>query len=193
MCCAVMLCYGPGECVTVPRARCCGGLGSHMWQQRSALCESRVGRASDAAAPTRQPQQACPTHVASLVQQQHSLAMCLSQPASPGLGHPSWPYVLRCVLQQRLPKDKATRETWWFPWLKMGCGATAGISAQLLTYPLDTLRRRMQVSSACYCARCELWLHCPFLAACLLVGCHVEAVWCPARCRCTLACCCSIG
>jgi hypothetical protein len=45
-----------------------------------------------------------------------------------------------------LPADKNSKEAWWYPFAKMGCGAAAGVAAQSCSYPLDTLRRRMQVS-----------------------------------------------
>eukprot|EP00879_Flechtneria_rotunda_P033535 GHRR01037151.1.p1 GENE.GHRR01037151.1~~GHRR01037151.1.p1 ORF type:complete len:190 (+),score=53.00 GHRR01037151.1:93-662(+) len=52
------------------------------------------------------------------------------------------------TLKQRLPSDKASKEQWWYPLAKIGCGAAAGIAAQTASYPLDTLRRRLQVSGA---------------------------------------------
>jgi hypothetical protein len=45
-----------------------------------------------------------------------------------------------------LPSDKVSKEAWWYPFAKMGCGAAAGVAAQSCSYPLDTLRRRMQVA-----------------------------------------------
>jgi hypothetical protein len=51
-------------------------------------------------------------------------------------------------LQQLLPTDKASKEHWWYPFAKIGCGAAAGIAAQTASYPLDTLRRRLQVNGA---------------------------------------------
>lgn len=53
-----------------------------------------------------------------------------------------------CHLQQQLPADKASKEQWWYPFAKIGCGAAAGIAAQTASYPLDTLRRRLQVNGA---------------------------------------------
>lgn len=50
--------------------------------------------------------------------------------------------------QQQLPADKASKECWWYPFAKIGCGAAAGIAAQTASYPLDTLRRRLQVNGA---------------------------------------------
>jgi hypothetical protein len=41
-----------------------------------------------------------------------------------------------------------SKEHWWYPFAKIGCGAAAGIAAQTASYPLDTLRRRLQVSGA---------------------------------------------
>lgn len=49
-------------------------------------------------------------------------------------------------LKQQLPEGRASHGSWWFPFLKMGCGATAAAGAQTVLYPLDTLRRRLQVS-----------------------------------------------
>uniref|UniRef100_A0A383VTZ2 ADP,ATP carrier protein n=1 Tax=Tetradesmus obliquus TaxID=3088 RepID=A0A383VTZ2_TETOB len=51
-------------------------------------------------------------------------------------------------LKQQLPADKASKEQWWYPFAKIGCGAAAGIAAQTASYPLDTLRRRLQVNGA---------------------------------------------
>eukprot|EP00877_Chromochloris_zofingiensis_P005931 jgi/Chrzof1/1591/Cz10g13190.t1 len=45
-----------------------------------------------------------------------------------------------------LPADNHSKDMWWYPFAKMGCGAAAGVTAQTLTYPLDTLRRRMQMN-----------------------------------------------
>jgi hypothetical protein len=54
---------------------------------------------------------------------------------------------LCCYLQQQLPNDKQSKEQWWYPFAKIGCGAAAGIAAQTASYPLDTLRRRLQVNA----------------------------------------------
>jgi len=51
-------------------------------------------------------------------------------------------------LQHQLPSDKQSKEQWWYPFAKIGCGAAAGIAAQTASYPLDTLRRRLQVNGA---------------------------------------------
>jgi hypothetical protein len=51
-------------------------------------------------------------------------------------------------LQQQLPVDKHARAQWWFPLAKMMCGSFAAASAQLAAYPLDTVRRRMQLNGA---------------------------------------------
>lgn len=53
---------------------------------------------------------------------------------------------LCCYPQQQLPSDKQSKEQWWYPFAKIGCGAAAGIAAQTASYPLDTLRRRLQVN-----------------------------------------------
>ena len=50
-------------------------------------------------------------------------------------------------LQQLLPDDRASRNSPWYSLAKMGTGITAGLTAHTVVYPLDTLRRRMQV---CY-------------------------------------------
>ena len=51
-------------------------------------------------------------------------------------------------LQQLLPDDRASRNSSWYSLAKMGTGVTAGLTAQTVVYPLDTLRRRMQVCGA---------------------------------------------
>ena len=43
--------------------------------------------------------------------------------------------------QLNLPDDKASRA-------QMGCGAAAAVTAQAVCYPLDTIRRRMQMNGA---------------------------------------------
>ncbi len=53
-----------------------------------------------------------------------------------------------CTLQQALPSDKASRAQWWYPLLKMGAGSGAAVVAQMAVYPLDTLRRRLQVNGS---------------------------------------------
>jgi len=55
--------------------------------------------------------------------------------------------------QGELPVDKASRASLWMPVAKMGCGAAASITAQLVTYPLDTVRRRLQQNGAVVRAR----------------------------------------
>lgn len=52
------------------------------------------------------------------------------------------------TLKHQLPSDKQSKEQWWYPFAKIGCGAAAGIAAQTASYPLDTLRRRLQVNGA---------------------------------------------
>eukprot|EP00955_Chlamydomonas_euryale_P046461 353436-Chlamydomonas_euryale.AAC.1 len=49
------------------------------------------------------------------------------------------------VLKQQLPETRAAHAAWWYPLAKMGCGAAAAAAAQTVTYPLDTVRRRLQV------------------------------------------------
>ena len=51
-------------------------------------------------------------------------------------------------LQQFLPDDRASRNSPWFSLAKMGTGIMAGLTAHTVVYPLDTLRRRMQVCDA---------------------------------------------
>jgi len=51
-------------------------------------------------------------------------------------------------LQDQLPTDKVSRSQAWLPMAKMAFGATASITAQLVAYPLDTMRRRMQMNGA---------------------------------------------
>ncbi|KAG2454149.1 hypothetical protein HYH02_001185 [Chlamydomonas schloesseri] len=49
-------------------------------------------------------------------------------------------------LRRRLPADRESVSAWWYPLLKMGCGAAAAVSAQTVVYPLDTVRRCMQMN-----------------------------------------------
>ena len=51
-------------------------------------------------------------------------------------------------LQSCLPEDKHSKAQWWYPVLKIGCGSAAAMTAQAVSYPLDTLRRRMQVNGS---------------------------------------------
>jgi hypothetical protein len=51
-------------------------------------------------------------------------------------------------LRGALPADRRSREAAWYPLLQVGAGAGAGVVAQTLAYPLDTVRRRMQVARA---------------------------------------------
>ncbi len=51
-------------------------------------------------------------------------------------------------LQQLIPDDRASRNSPWYALAKMGTGITAGLTAHTVVYPLDTLRRRMQVRDA---------------------------------------------
>jgi hypothetical protein len=51
-------------------------------------------------------------------------------------------------LRAALPCDRASRQAAWFPLAQVGAGAAAGVVAQTLAYPLDTIRRRLQVAQA---------------------------------------------
>ncbi|GIL56625.1 hypothetical protein Vafri_11963 [Volvox africanus] len=51
-------------------------------------------------------------------------------------------------LRKRLPSDRESTSAIWYPVLKMGCGAAAAVSAQTVVYPLDTVRRCMQMNGA---------------------------------------------
>ncbi|KAG2432586.1 hypothetical protein HXX76_008930 [Chlamydomonas incerta] len=51
-------------------------------------------------------------------------------------------------LRRRLPADRESVSAWWYPLMKMGCGAAAAVSAQTVVYPLDTVRRCMQMNGA---------------------------------------------
>lgn len=51
-------------------------------------------------------------------------------------------------LKSLLPADRRSRSLWWYPFATIGCGVGAAAAAQTLLYPLDTLRRRMQVAAA---------------------------------------------
>jgi hypothetical protein len=55
---------------------------------------------------------------------------------------------LRIITQDRLPDSKEFRGSIWHPISKMGMGAAAAILAQTVTFPIDTVRRRMQMSGA---------------------------------------------
>ena len=76
-------------------------------------------------------------------------------------------------LQQLLPDDRASRNSPWFSLAKMGTGITAGLTAHTVVYPLDTLRRRMQVCDTkgrrepllpeCCCGQRLACLKCPAL------------------------------
>ena len=48
-------------------------------------------------------------------------------------------------LQSRLPNDRGSRAAWWYGFTKLGSGAAAGLLASTLVYPVDTVRRQMQV------------------------------------------------
>merc|ERR1711916_45290 len=45
-----------------------------------------------------------------------------------------------------LPTGSDSKSAWWFPFAKMSVGAAAGVFAQSITYPMDTVRRRMQMN-----------------------------------------------
>ena len=49
-------------------------------------------------------------------------------------------------LQSRLTYDRETCEAWWFGLSKLGAGVVAGLLASTAVYPVDTVRRRMQVT-----------------------------------------------
>ncbi|KAL3140504.1 hypothetical protein ABBQ32_005089 [Trebouxia sp. C0010 RCD-2024] len=51
-------------------------------------------------------------------------------------------------LQSRLPDNKDARSAWWYGLTKLGSGAAAGLVASTVVYPVDTVRRRMQVSGS---------------------------------------------
>ncbi|KAG2487872.1 hypothetical protein HYH03_013585 [Edaphochlamys debaryana] len=51
-------------------------------------------------------------------------------------------------LRRRLPSDRESTSSLWYPLVKMGCGAAAAVSAQTVVYPLDTVRRCMQMNGA---------------------------------------------
>ena len=48
-------------------------------------------------------------------------------------------------LQSLLPNDRESRSAWWYGLAKLGSGAVAGLLASTVVYPVDTIRRRMQV------------------------------------------------
>jgi muconolactone delta-isomerase len=43
-----------------------------------------------------------------------------------------------------LPDDRETRGAWWYGLAKLGTGTAACLVGQLIPYPLDTIKRRMQ-------------------------------------------------
>ena len=49
-------------------------------------------------------------------------------------------------LQSRLADNRDLRSAWWYGLTKLGSGAAAGLVASTIVYPVDTVRRRMQVS-----------------------------------------------
>ena len=49
-------------------------------------------------------------------------------------------------LQSRLADHRDMRSAWWYGLTKLGSGAAAGLVASTMVYPVDTVRRRMQVS-----------------------------------------------
>lgn len=51
-------------------------------------------------------------------------------------------------LRSVIPDDKLSRSQLWHPMAKMAAGGAAAVLAQTVTYPIDTLRRRMQVNGA---------------------------------------------
>ncbi|KAK9816922.1 hypothetical protein WJX72_007114 [[Myrmecia] bisecta] len=51
-------------------------------------------------------------------------------------------------LKQCLPTDKLSRQAWWFPFAQISCGIGAGLAAQVMCYPIDTVRRRMQLTGS---------------------------------------------
>jgi len=44
------------------------------------------------------------------------------------------------LFKQQLSVDPLVQRQWWFPWAKLAAGACAGLVAQTLTFPLDTIR-----------------------------------------------------
>ena len=50
------------------------------------------------------------------------------------------------ITQDRLPESKEFRDSVWHPLAKMGMGAAAATLGQTVTFPVDTVRRRMQMS-----------------------------------------------
>lgn len=47
-----------------------------------------------------------------------------------------------------MPRGIESKQAWWYPWLKIGMGSVAGAIATAVSYPIDTVRRRAQVSGA---------------------------------------------
>lgn len=47
-----------------------------------------------------------------------------------------------------LPTDEKSVKSLWYPWAKLATGSAAGIVSQTLTYPMDTIRRRMQMNGS---------------------------------------------
>ena len=65
------------------------------------------------------------------------------------------PY-LHSIPQARLPEDAKARSSWAYPLLRMGCAAAAIVAAQTATYPIDTIRRRLQVWGIHVCVGCHI-------------------------------------
>lgn len=51
-------------------------------------------------------------------------------------------------MQQYIPNNKETHSSWWYGFAKLSSGGAAGLLASTAVYPVDTVRRRMQVG---YC------------------------------------------
>jgi len=51
-------------------------------------------------------------------------------------------------LNAQLPSARLGGSIWWYPYAKIGAGATAATAATALLYPIDTLRRRRQVAGS---------------------------------------------
>jgi len=47
------------------------------------------------------------------------------------------------ILKGKLPSDEASQSAWWFPWAKLGVGWCSGVTASLVCYPLDTVKRKL--------------------------------------------------
>ena len=52
------------------------------------------------------------------------------------------------VKQSPMLTSPAAKEAWWYPVVKLAGGGAAGLVAQTLLFPIDTVRRRIQMNGS---------------------------------------------